>query len=151
VRTDSDARRRFIRSLIETTDVPNQQVIRESLAEAGHDVTQATISRDLAAIGATRVREDGGSRYRLVEVESWGEDQEAMREAIDEFATSIVVSGHLLVLKVPPGAAQFVASRIDAAAVDGVLGSIAGDDTILVIADESQDPHAVVRRLEGTG
>ncbi len=151
MRADSDARRRFIRSLIETTDVPNQQAIRESLSEAGHDVTQATISRDLAAIGATRVRDDGGSRYRLVEVAGSGEDRQAMREAIDEFVTSIVVSGHLLVLKVPPGAAQFVASRIDAASVDGVLGSIAGDDTILVITDESENPHAVVRRLEGTG
>lgn len=149
MRTDTDARRRFIRTLIETTPVPNQEVIRTSLAEAGHEVTQATISRDLAAIGAMRVRDDGTSRYRLVDAVSPDEDREAMREAVDEFVTSIVASGHLLVMKVPPGAAQFVASRIDAAAVQGVVGSIAGDDTILVIADETEDARTVVRRLEG--
>jgi transcriptional regulator of arginine metabolism len=149
VRADTDARRRLIRTLIETTTVPNQEVIRESLAEAGHDVTQATISRDLSAIGAMRVRDDGESRYRIVEPASPDEDRAAMREAIDEFVTSIVTSGHLLVMKVPPGAAQFVASRIDAAGVRGVVGSIAGDDTILVIAGESEDPRTVARRLEG--
>jgi transcriptional regulator of arginine metabolism len=150
VRADTDARRRLIRTLIETTTVPTQEAIRESLAEAGHEVTQATISRDLTAIGAMRVRDDGESRYRIVEVASPDEAGAAMREAIDEFVTSIVASGNLLVMKVPPGAAQFVASRIDAVGVPGVVGSIAGDDTILVIAGESEDPGMVARRLEGT-
>jgi transcriptional regulator of arginine metabolism len=68
---------------------------------------------------------------------------------MDEFVLSSVTSGNLVVLKVPPGAAQFVASRIDASGIDGVLGTIAGDDTILVVADEIITASQVSRRLEG--
>jgi transcriptional regulator of arginine metabolism len=149
VRSDTEARRRFVRSLIVATEVPNQAAIGDALADEGYRVTQATISRDLAAIGATRVRDGGRSVYRLVEPESTDEDREALFEAVDEFVASIEISGHLLVLKVPPGAAQFVASRIDAAGLEGVIGSIAGDDTILVIAAETDDPTEIAQRLEG--
>ena len=62
---------------------------------------------------------------------------------------SLVVSANLIVLKVPPGAAQFVASRIDAASVDGVLGTIAGDDTILVVADDATGTERVLQSLTG--
>jgi transcriptional regulator of arginine metabolism len=130
--------------------VTSQEEIREALASQGFDVTQATVSRDLDAIGATRVRMGGRSVYRLVNESASDEDRAALHEAMDEFVSSIAVSGKLLVLKVPPGAAQFVASRIDVAAVDGVLGSIAGDDTILVIAGDDEDAGTIVRRLEGT-
>lgn len=151
MRSDTDARRRFIRGLIAAEEVPNQATIREALADEGYDVTQATISRDLAAIGAARVKDNGHSVYRLVERTSSDEDREALYEAMDEFVASIAVSGQLLVLKVPPGAAQFVASRIDGAVVDGVMGSIAGDDTILVITDPSEATSTIVQRLEGNG
>lgn len=150
MRSDTEARRRFIRGLIAAAEVPNQEAIREALADEGYDVTQATISRDLSAIGATRVRDDGHTVYRLVSEAGTDADREALYEAVDEFVESVAVSGNLLVLKVPPGAAQFVASRIDQASVDGVLGSIAGDDTILVVADDDHDPHTVAQRLEGT-
>jgi len=149
MRTDTEARRRFIRSLIVATEVGNQAAIGEALADEGYRVTQATISRDLSAIGATRVRDDGRTVYRLVESESSAEDRAALYEAVDEFVASIVVSGQLLVLKVPPGAAQFVASRIDSAGVDGVIGSIAGDDTILVVIADTDDPKLIAQRLEG--
>jgi len=150
MRTDTEARRRFIRSLIVATEVGNQAAIGEALADEGYRVTQATISRDLSAIGATRVRDDGRTVYRLVESESSDEDRAALYEAVDEFVASIVVSGQLLVLKVPPGAAQFVASRIDSAGVEGVIGSIAGDDTILVVTADTDDPKLIAQRLEGT-
>lgn len=150
MRADTEARRRHVRSLISASDVSRQEEIREALASQGFDVTQATVSRDLDAIGATRVRMDGRTVYRLVNESASDEDRAALHEAVDEFVSSITVSGKLLVLKVPPGAAQFVASRIDVAAVDGVLGSIAGDDTILVIAGDDEDAGTIVRRLEGT-
>ena len=63
---------------------------------------------------------------------------------------SLVTSGNLVVLRVPPGAAQLVASRVDAAGVVGVVGTIAGDDTILVVADEAVGTETVSRRLSGT-
>lgn len=150
MRPDTDTRRRHIRNLIASSEVTNQATIQEALAEDGFEVTQATISRDLDAIGATRVKADGRTVYRLMERESTDADRAALYQAMDEFVESLSVSGNLLVLRVPPGAAQFVASRIDASSIDGVLGSIAGDDTILVVVDDGQDTRKVARRLEGT-
>jgi transcriptional regulator of arginine metabolism len=150
LRSDTETRRRHIRNLLVAVDVTSQAEIRGTLAEEGFDVTQATISRDLDAIGATRVKSDGRTVYRLLTADATDEDRAALHEAMDEFVTAMVVSGNLIVLKVPPGAAQFVASRIDSASIDGVLGSIAGDDTILVIAEEGMDPRRITQRLEGT-
>ena len=149
MRADTDTRRRHLRSLLASRDVETQAEIRTALAADGFDVTQATVSRDLDAIGATRVRTNGHHVYRLAPAELT-EEEAALYAAIDEFVALISTSGNLLVLKVPPGAAQFVASRIDAAQIDGVLGSIAGDDTILVVADEAAGSAVVVKRLEGT-
>ena len=150
MRTDTAARRRFIRGLISGAQVRNQEAIREALIDEGYDVTQATISRDLTAIGAARVRDDGHTVYRLVTSEGTDADLEALHEAVDEFVESLTTSANLLVLKVPPGAAQFVASRIDAASIAGVLGSIAGDDTILVVTADDHDPRELARHIEGT-
>lgn len=126
----------------------SQRSIGEALAEMGYEVTQATISRDLDAIGAVRVKSEGKATYRLGR-SSASADEVAMNEAYGEFVSSSIVSGNLIVLRVPPGAAQFVASRIDAADVDGVVGSIAGDDTILVVVAEDGDPEKVMASMEG--
>lgn len=126
-----------------------QAEIRSHLAEQGFEVTQATISRDLDAVGAVRVRADGGTVYQLGDPIHDDETTTVLHDAVDEFVTSIAVSGNLVVLKVPPGAAHLVASRIDAAAVEGVVGSVAGDDTILVVVDQSVDAAVVASRLQG--
>ena len=149
MRADTEARRRHIRSIISADEVESQAEILEALARDGFHVTQATVSRDLDAIGASRVRLDGRPVYRLDGATATNQDVRSLIEAVDEFVMSISASANLLVLKVPPGAAQFVASRIDAAGVEGVLGSIAGDDTILVIVSDTEDPETVVRRFEG--
>jgi transcriptional regulator of arginine metabolism len=150
VRAATETRRRHVRDLIARRSIGSQHELVELLADEGFPVTQATVSRDLDAIGATRIRTESGARYELRADGGADEDLAALHEAMDEFVQSIAVSGNLLVLRVPPGAAQFVASRIDAASLDGVLGSIAGDDTILVIVTEDTDPHRIIRRLEGT-
>ena len=122
---------------------------RQALAREGFEVTQATISRDLDAIGAIRVRENGANVYRIAEPDTSDEVMRALHEAIEEFVESASISANLVVLSVPPGAAQFVASRIDQAGVEGVIGTIAGDDTILVVAAESGPTRSVLERLEG--
>ena len=150
MRAETDTRRRHVRGLIAGREITSQQELVGLLADQGFEVTQATVSRDLDAIGAMRVRTDGKTRYELRSDEGGDEQLAALHEAVDEFVLSIAVSATLLVLKVPPGAAQFVASRIDAAAIDGILGSIAGDDTILVVTAEDHDPTTIIQRLEGT-
>lgn len=150
MRTGTETRRRRLRGLIAEREISNQRQIVNLLADEGFTVTQATVSRDLDAIGATRTRRQGTPRYELADPGRRDERMTALHDAMTEFTLSITASANLLVLKVPPGAAQFVASRIDAAPVDGVLGSIAGDDTILVVTAEGHDPAAIIQRLEGT-
>jgi transcriptional regulator of arginine metabolism len=151
VRADTNARRREIRSLLISRPIENQHDLQVLVAEKGFDVTQATISRDLDAIGAHRVKNNGGFQYQIPQnPQAADATLGALREAVEEFVESLVTSGNLIVLRVPPGAAQLVASRVDAAGVAGVIGTIAGDDTILVIADEAVGAEAVSRRLSGT-
>lgn len=150
MRTDTAARRRAIRSLLSKESVGTQAEIRAVLKKRGFDVTQATVSRDLSAIGAARIEDHGGHVYRL---DPDGPDNEALvalYQAVDEFVETIETSGTLIVLTVPPGVANFVASRIDGAPLDGVLGTVAGDDTILVIADEAVGADTVCERIQGT-
>jgi transcriptional regulator of arginine metabolism len=113
-------------------------------------VTQATISRDLDAVGAVRVKENGHSVYRLGAGESDDEARAALTAAFDEFVESTSISGMIIVLRVPPAAAHLVAGRIDGAALAGVLGTVAGDDTILVVADETIGADKVLTDIEGT-
>jgi transcriptional regulator of arginine metabolism len=151
MRPDTNARRREIRNLLVSGAIESQSDLQLLLAEKGFEVTQATISRDLDSVGAERIKNNGGFLYQI----SRDPDAEnaalgALHEAVDEFVESLVTSGNLIVLKVPPGAAQFVASRIDAAGVGGAIGTIAGDDTILVVADERIGIETVSRRITGT-
>lgn len=150
MRSDTQTRRRHVRDLISSRDVTSQAEICDALAIDGFPVTQATVSRDLDAIGATRVKEEGRTVYRLIDAEGTDADRVALYEAMDEFVETATVTGDLIVLKVPPGAAQFVASRVDTADIDGVVGTIAGDDTILVITSNAVETAMITHRLEGT-
>lgn len=149
MRADTLTRRRTIRSLLVTSEVETQAAIRDALHARGFDVTQATISRDLDAVGATRVRVGGRLLYRLGTAEADDEKLSALYDAVDEFVETIAISGTMVVMRVPPGGAHLVASRIDAADIDGVLGTVAGDDTILVIADEAVGARTIADRIEG--
>ena len=142
------ARRRLVRSLIASQDVHSQAEIVSSLKANGHEVTQATVSRDLQAIGATK---NDGESYRLNDRPDPREAMRHLARSIDEFVESIVASGPLVVLKTPPGAAQVVAAAIDNAALAGVIGTVAGDDTILVIAGEAFTGSELIQQLEQIG
>jgi transcriptional regulator of arginine metabolism len=68
---------------------------------------------------------------------------------VETYVLDVLVSGHLIVVRTPPAAAHLVASVLDGAGIEGVVGTIAGDDTVLVVADEEQGGEAVARRLRG--
>lgn len=150
MRADTSTRRRAVRSIIDSTEIETQEEIRGRLADRGFDVTQATISRDLDAVGAVRVKVNGHSVYRLAVRSDDDGSRAALTRAVDEFVQSTAVSGNLIVLRVPPGVAHLVASRIDGASVDGVLGTVAGDDTIMVISDDAIPVATVLARIGGT-
>lgn len=149
MRQNTAARRRAIRSMLTERDIETQAELQDLLAERGFDVTQATVSRDLDAVGAIRTKLNGRTVYRITSSSEPDEERVALTAAIDEFVESMAISGHLIVLKTPPGAAHLVAGRIDGADIDGVIGTVAGDDTVMVIADERVGAEKVSSRIEG--
>ncbi len=142
------ARRALIVQLLETTPVPNQATLAELLAQRGLTVTQATLSRDLDEIGAVKVvGADGSSMYAVpteggerILVAAKGEEPTIARLArvASEVLVSVDSSANLVVLRTPPGAAQYLASTIDHTVLPSVIGTVAGDDTLLLI---TKDPN----------
>jgi transcriptional regulator of arginine metabolism len=131
------ARHARIVDVIRTMDVSSQTRLAVILAEEGLHVTQATLSRDLDELRAVKVRgayvipEDNERPLRPVD------DRPArLVRLLRELLTGADASGNLVVLRTPPGAAQFLASALDRSGLPDVLGTIAGDDTILVVARE---------------
>ena len=135
--------------LVTTEAIESQAQLKRLLLHADHDVTQATISRDLEAIGAVKVREDETARYRIQDPADMRRARAALAAATDDFVESVTVTGSLVVVKVPPGAANLVAGRIDAAGLGGVLGTVAGDDTVFIAVDESTEAAEVAAGIEG--
>ncbi len=111
-------------------------------------MTQATVSRDLHVIGASKAE---GDTYTLSGEPDPAEAVRHLARSIDEFVESIRASGTIVVLRTPPGAAQVVAAAIDNAGIEGVLGTVAGDDTIMVVASEEITGAGVAETLEQIG
>ena len=120
--------------------VTNQAQLTDLLAADGVTVTQATVSRDLEELGAVKLRgADGGVGVYIVPEDgspvrgvSGGTDR--LTRLLGDLLVSTDSSGNLAVLRTPPGAAHYLASALDRAALPFVVGTVAGDDTILVIA-----------------
>ena len=129
-------------AILSAASVRSQSELAVLLADEGIDVTQATLSRDLEELGAVKLRgADGGVGVYVVPEDgspvrgvSGGTDR--MSRLLGELLVSSDASGNLAVLRTPPGAAHYLASAIDRAALPQVVGTIAGDDTILVVARE---------------
>jgi transcriptional regulator of arginine metabolism len=116
--------------------VRSQTELAELLADSGVQVTQATLSRDLEELGAVKMHggylipEDGNRPLR----ETTGQGPARLLRLLRELLTGVDASGNIAVLRTPPGAAQFLASALDRSGLTDVVGTIAGDDTILVVA-----------------
>jgi transcriptional regulator of arginine metabolism len=145
----TEARRRLVTRLVTTEAIESQAQLRRLLTDAGHEVTQATISRDLEFVGAVKVRDDDTSRYRIQDPDEVRRARSRLGVAVNEFVESVLATGPIVVLRVPPGAAHLVAGRIDAANMSGVLGTVAGDDTIFVAVNESVGAAVVAAEIEG--
>jgi transcriptional regulator of arginine metabolism len=142
-----NARHRTIVTILRHTPVRSQAELAQRLAEQGLAVTQATLSRDLVELGAVKVRHAEAGLVYAVPGEGgdrtpWGGlDHEVLDARLarlcEELLVSAEASANLVVLRTPPGGAQFLASAIDQSVLPMVLGTIAGDDTVLVV---SRDP-----------
>lgn len=129
-------------ALLSGNSVRSQSELAAMLADEGIDVTQATLSRDLEELGAVKLRgADGGTGVYVVPedgspVRGVSGGTERMSRLLNDLLVSTDASGNLAVLRTPPGGAHYLASAIDRAALPHVVGTIAGDDTIFVVARE---------------
>ena len=140
--TTRAGRQARIVAILSSASISSQSELAARLAGEGIDVTQATLSRDLEELGAVKLRgADGGVGVYIVPEDgspvrgvSGGTDR--MSRLLGELLVSTDASGNLAVLRTPPGAAHYLASAIDRVALPYVVGTVAGDDTILVVARE---------------
>jgi transcriptional regulator of arginine metabolism len=151
-----NARQSLIVELLEGREVRSQSDLAELLADRGVHVTQATLSRDLVELDAVKVRAASGTLVYAVPAVGGdrtpvaGEGsgaQQRLGRLCTELLVSAESSANLVVLRTPPGAAQFLASAIDKVELSDVLGSIAGDDTVLVISRDPAGGEALARRF----
>ena len=148
------ARHARIVDLIRDRSVRSQTELAELLAGDGVQVTQATLSRDLEELGAVKVRgADGGpAAYYIPEdgrppLRPAEQAPARLLRLLRELLTGVDASGNMAVLRTPPGAAQFLASALDRSGLTDVVGTIAGDDTILVVARDATGGKALAEKL----
>lgn len=132
--------------LIGSHDVASQEELRTLLQKRGISVTQATLSRDLRELGVVRVPGEEGARYALPETVV-GEAIPALESLLPRFFSSIDGVGELVVLKTLASGAQPVSEAIDSSGWKEVVGTVAGENTILVICRSAQARHEVTLRL----
>jgi transcriptional regulator of arginine metabolism len=152
-----NARQQTIIDLLTRHSVRSQTELGELLAHAGLHVTQATLSRDLVDLDAIKVRSPSGALVYAVPAEGGdrtprpasetGASEARLARLCTDLLVSAQASANLVVLRTPPGAAPLLASAIDKAEMQDVLGSIAGDDTVLVISGQPRGGDAVARRF----
>jgi transcriptional regulator of arginine metabolism len=140
-------RQQAILSLVGHERLASQEEIRSHLFRLGLEATQPTISRDIEELGLARVHDREGVRYVVPgEAQATGAGN-LLRHALLEFALSFVPANQLLVLRTPPGAANALAEAIDRAALEDVAGTIAGDNTILIVPADGVSARAVEHAL----
>jgi len=143
-------RRKDLMRILHDGLAARQQDIVQALRSAGHEVTQATVSRDLQELGATKVRSNGGFVYKLPDelphVRCGDLMARNLQKTLDEFAIGIHPAASLVVVNTAPGHASAVARAIDLAGLDEVLGSVAGDDTIFVATGSAEAATGLAER-----
>lgn len=143
-------RRDEILKLIRDGAVHSQEELQHRLARRGIDVAQPTLSRDLKDLGLAKT--SGGyvvpGEESTTEVELRARSGERLERALREWVLGVRAAGNLVVVRTPPAAAHPVARALDEAALDGVVGTIAGDDTIFLAAATVAAANRLARRLE---
>ncbi|EPD33273.1 arginine repressor [Propionimicrobium lymphophilum] len=143
------ARHGIILELITNHKISSQAELSNLLAEQGIEVSQSTLSKDLLEIGAVRVRSDNGLLIYARPGSEMASDHAALESRLARICAEVLIyadaSANLVVLKTPPGAAQYFASAIDRVANPMILGSIAGDDTVMVISKKPDGGQELVQ------
>jgi transcriptional regulator of arginine metabolism len=142
-------RQHRISRLLEDQAVSSQAQLVELLAADGVVATQATVSRDLEELGAVKVRIPGGAMaYAIPEhAKERSAPDDHLRRVMGEFVVDVAHSGNLVVLRTPPGSAHVIASALDRAGLPNMLGTVAGDDTLIVVCSEQNGGADIAGQL----
>lgn len=141
-------RQHLLRKIITEQEIGNQHKLFDELKKHGIDTTQATISRDLQEMGFFKVRiKPGEYKYELLERASEGMIWDRLRLLFHNFVTDVKGTKNLILIKTTPGNAQGIASLIDGVTRSEILGTVAGDDTILVVIDTDKNRERIEKEL----
>ena len=138
------ARRAKVVALVQSGEIHSQSDLVKELKRAGYKVTQATASRDLDEIGAVR----GSHGYQLA---NSSDDSLSRVLTTERLILSVEPSGNLAVVRTPPGGAQLLASNLDHSGISSIIGTIAGDDTVLVVSRKSNGGAELAKELLSLG
>ena len=145
--TKKQGRQAAIRQLVSAHEVGSQEELRQLLVERGVDVTQATLSRDIRDLGLARVSAEDGVRYVIPGSRADDEDKPLLASLLPQLFSRIGGVGELIVLHTVRSGAQPIAEAIDQEEFPDVLGTIAGDDTILIVTRSAEARQALTRLL----
>ena len=136
-----------IMDVVEHEAVRSQEQLRQRLASRGFVVTQATLSRDIKELGLVKRSADGAYQSASAEAVPQSSATTALSKALAEYLVSADAVQQLVVVRTGPGQAQLLALAIDRARLTDVVGTIAGDDTILVVCRSEKPAQLLVQRL----
>lgn len=141
-------RQAMILSIIENYDIETQDELLEKLADAGFSTTQATISRDIRELNLTKTAGSGGRQKYSRGKSSGHESMESYRKVLSAGILSMIPAENLIVVKTVPGMAMAVAAALDNVEIAGLLGSIAGDDTIFLAVRSRDMTASVIKKID---
>jgi len=145
------ARLMRIQELVSSNAVSSQAELQSLLSRDDFHVTQATLSRDLEILGAVKVPNAQGSHYAIPD-DGTGDfvvrDDSRLARVVEELAASFEFSGNIVVIRTPPGAASYLASAIDRSGIDSVIGTVAGDDTVMLVTRDPAGGEQVAAQFE---
>ncbi len=150
--TNRASRLALIQDIISTSDVSSQAEIVLRLARKGVMVTQATLSRDLEILGAIKINNGPAGLCYAIPDDGTGapitRDASRLGRAMSELAASIDFSGNIVVVRTSPGAASYLASTIDRSAMESIIGTVAGDDTVMLVTRDPAGGASVCQELQ---
>ncbi|MEY2772901.1 MAG: hypothetical protein RLZ49_211 [Actinomycetota bacterium] len=150
--TNRASRLALIQDIITTNDVSSQGEIVLLLARKGVTVTQATLSRDLEILGAVKISKGASGLCYAIPDDGTGtpitKDASRLSRAMSELAASVDYSGNIVVVRTSPGAASYLASTIDRSGLDSIIGTVAGDDTVMLVTRDPAGGATVCQELQ---
>jgi len=135
-------------NIIENYNIETQEDLADKLKESGFNVTQATVSRDIRELKLTKISTDSGRQKYAVMSESKEQISERQKRVFKEGVISVHPASNILVIKTLIGMAMGVAASLDAMDNKEIIGTIAGDDTLMSVCKDEQDVYAVIERVQ---